>query len=155
MASFCCYDNSDVIATLIITRSRLSAPIITNFHLYPRQLWWQFFQIFDCGDVRSLCSNSGGMDPGKLYRATLKQLQNCNNTQQKNQTNFSLQVLQNYNCIETVLHENKKKLSGYIVAQSASLYALLFVIINIYSVYSIYFGFGHFNFIQGYILYNK
>ena len=81
MASFCCYDNSDVIATLIITRSRLSAPITTNFHLYPRQLWWQFFQIFDCGDVRSLCSNSGGMDPEKLYRATLKQLQNCNNTQ--------------------------------------------------------------------------
>ena len=61
--------------------SRLSAPIITNFHLYPVQLWWQFFQIFVCGDVLSLCSNSGGMDPEKLYRATLKQLQNCNNTQ--------------------------------------------------------------------------
>ena len=29
-------------------------------------------------------------------------------------------------------------LLGYIVAQSASLYALLFVIINIYSVYSVY-----------------
>ena len=41
----------------------------------------------------------------------------------------------------------------YIVAQSASLYALLFVIISIYSVYSIYFGVGHFNFIQGYMLY--
>ena len=38
----------------------------------------------------------------------------------------------------------------YIVAQSASLYALLFVII---SVYSIYFCVGHFNCIQGYILY--
>ena len=45
------------------------------------------------------------------------------------------------------------ELLGYIFAQSASLYALLFVIINIYSVYSIYFGVGHFNFIQGYILY--
>ena len=94
------------------------------------------------------------MDPEKLYRATLKQLKNCNNTE-NNQTNFSLQVLQSYNCMETVLHENKKKLSGYIVAQSASLYALLLVIINIYSVYSVYFGVGHFNFIQGYILYNK
>ena len=41
----------------------------------------------------------------------------------------------------------------HIFAQSALLYALLFVIINIYSVYSIYFGVGHFNFIQGYILY--
>ena len=44
---------------------------------------------------------------------------------------------------------------GYVFAQSALLYALLFVIINIYSVYSIYFGVGHFNFIQGYISYNK
>ena len=44
-------------------------------------------------------------------------------------------------------------LLGYIFAQSASLYALLFVIINVYSVYSIYFGVGHFNFIEGYILY--
>ena len=34
--SFCCYDNSNVIATLIIT----------NFHLYLTQLWWQFFQMF-------------------------------------------------------------------------------------------------------------
>ena len=41
-ASFCCYDNSDVIATLIIT----------NFHLYLiRSMWWQFFQIFVYGDV--------------------------------------------------------------------------------------------------------
>ena len=31
--------------------------------------------------------------------------------------------------------------------------ALLFVIINIYLIYSIYFGVGHFNFIQGYMLY--
>ena len=43
----------------------------------------------------------------------------------------------------------------YIFVQSALLYALFFVIINTYSVYSIYFGVGHFNFTQGYILYNK
>ena len=36
----------------------------------------------------------------------------------------------------------------YIFVQSASLYALLFVIINIYSDYSIYFGVEHFNFTQ-------
>ena len=41
----------------------------------------------------------------------------------------------------------------HIFAQSALLYALLFVIINIYSVYSIYFGVGHFTFIQGYTIY--
>ena len=35
------YDNSDVIATLIIT----------NVHLCLIQLWWQFFQIFVYGDV--------------------------------------------------------------------------------------------------------
>ena len=40
-ASFHCYDNSKVIATLIIT----------NFHLYLIQLWWQFFQIFVYGDL--------------------------------------------------------------------------------------------------------
>ena len=39
--SFRCYDNSDVIATLIII----------NFHLYLIHLWWQFFQIFVFGDV--------------------------------------------------------------------------------------------------------
>ena len=39
--SFRCYDNSRVIATLIIT----------IFHLYLIQLWWQFFQIFVYGDV--------------------------------------------------------------------------------------------------------
>ena len=42
---------------------------------------------------------------------------------------------------------------GYIFAQSAFLYALLFVIISIYSVYPIYFDVGHFNFIKGYIMY--
>ena len=36
-----CYDNSDVVTTLIIT----------NFHLYLIQLWWQFFQIFAYGDI--------------------------------------------------------------------------------------------------------
>ena len=41
MASFRCYDNSDVIAFLIMT----------NFHLYLIKLWWQFFQTFVYGDV--------------------------------------------------------------------------------------------------------
>ena len=41
MASFRCYDNSDVIAFLIMT----------NFHLYLIKLWWQFFQMFVYGDV--------------------------------------------------------------------------------------------------------
>ena len=41
IASFRCYDNSDVIATLIIT----------NFNLYLIHLWWQFFKIFVYGDV--------------------------------------------------------------------------------------------------------
>ena len=41
MASFRCYDNSDVIATLIMT----------NFHFYLIQLWWQFFRMFVYGDV--------------------------------------------------------------------------------------------------------
>ena len=36
MASFCCYDNSDVIVTLIIK----------IFQLYLIQPWWVFFQIF-------------------------------------------------------------------------------------------------------------
>ena len=40
-ASFRCYDNSDVIVTLIIT----------NFHLYIIQQWCQFFKIFVYGDV--------------------------------------------------------------------------------------------------------
>ena len=41
MASFRCYDNSDVLPNLITT----------NFHLYLIQQWWQFFQIFAHGDV--------------------------------------------------------------------------------------------------------
>ena len=52
--SFRCYDNSDVIVTLIIT----------NLHLYLTQLWWQFF----CLCRRSLWSNLAGIDPEKLYR---------------------------------------------------------------------------------------
>ena len=39
--SFRCYDNSDAVATLIIT----------NFHLLLVQLWWKFFQNFVYGDV--------------------------------------------------------------------------------------------------------
>ena len=39
--SFRCYDNSDAVATLIMT----------NFHLYLIQLLWQFFQNFVYGDV--------------------------------------------------------------------------------------------------------
>ena len=57
MTSFRCYDNSDVIATLIIT----------NFHLYLIQLWWQFFQMFVYGDV---VYGDVVIDPEKLYRAT-------------------------------------------------------------------------------------
>ena len=39
--SFRCYDNSDAVASLIIS----------NFHLHLIQLWWQFFQNFVYGDV--------------------------------------------------------------------------------------------------------
>ena len=60
MASFRCSDNSDVIATLIIT----------NFHLYLIQLWCQFFQIFVYGDV-VYAQTWEGINPEKLYRATL------------------------------------------------------------------------------------
>ena len=59
MASFRCYDSSDVIATLIMT----------NFPLYLIQLWWQFFPNA-CLWRRSLCSNLAGIDSEKLYRAT-------------------------------------------------------------------------------------
>ena len=38
-------------------------------------------------------------------------------------------------------------LKYFLLSETALLYALLFVIINIYSVYSIYFGVGHFNFV--------
>ena len=59
MASFRCYDSSDVSAILIIT----------NFPLYLIQLWWQFFPNA-CLWRRSLCSNLAGIDSEKLYRAT-------------------------------------------------------------------------------------
>ena len=59
MASFHCYDSSDVIAILIMT----------NFPLYLIQLWWQFFPNA-CLWRRSLCSNLAGIDSEKLYRAT-------------------------------------------------------------------------------------
>ena len=59
MASFRCYDSSDVIAILIMT----------NFPLYLIQLWWQFFPNA-CLWRRSLCSNLAGIDSEKLYRAT-------------------------------------------------------------------------------------
>ena len=63
MASFRCYDNSDVIATLIIT----------NFHLYLIQLWWQFFQIFVYGDV-VYAQTWEVLTLDKLYRATLRNI---------------------------------------------------------------------------------
>ena len=59
MASFHCYDSSDVIAILIVT----------NFPLYLIQLWWQFFPNA-CLWRPSLCSNLAGIDSKKLYRAT-------------------------------------------------------------------------------------
>ena len=62
MVSFLCYDNSDVIVTLIIT----------NFHLYLIHVWCQFQFPNICVWRRSLCSNLGGIDSEKLYRATLK-----------------------------------------------------------------------------------
>ena len=61
MVSFRCYDNSDVIATLIMT----------NFHLYLIQLLWQFFEIFVYSDV-FYAQTWEVFDPEKLYRATLK-----------------------------------------------------------------------------------
>ena len=59
MASFRCYDSSDVIAILIMT----------NFLLYLIQLRWQFFPNA-CLWRRSLCSNLAGIDSEKLSRAT-------------------------------------------------------------------------------------
>ena len=59
MASFRCYDSSDIIAILIMT----------NFPLYLIQLWWQFFPDA-CLWRRSLCSNLAGIDSEKLYGAT-------------------------------------------------------------------------------------
>ena len=66
MASSRCYDNFDVIATLIMTNFRL----IFFFHFYlcnttvvamfPNVCFWR----------RSLCLNLAGIDPEKLYQAT-------------------------------------------------------------------------------------
>ena len=47
--------------------------IITNFHLYLIQLWWRFFQFFFF-TRHSLCSNLGGIDHEKPYRATLSRV---------------------------------------------------------------------------------
>ena len=58
MVSLRCYDNSDLIATLIMT----------NFHLYLIQLWWQFFQMIVYGDV--VYAQTWQVYPEELYRAT-------------------------------------------------------------------------------------
>ena len=61
MASFHCYDNSDVIATLIIKKiSSLSNT--TGVAIFPNLRLWR----------RSLYSNLGRIDPEKLYQAELK-----------------------------------------------------------------------------------
>ena len=57
--AFCCCDNSNVIATLIIK----------NFHLYLIQLWWQIPDL--CLWRLSLCSKVGGIALEKLCQATL------------------------------------------------------------------------------------
>ena len=62
MASFRCYDNSDVIGFLIMT----------NFHLYLIKLWWQFFEMFVYGNVVMLLKNCYS------YRATsIRQYGQC------------------------------------------------------------------------------
>ena len=61
MASFGCYDNSDVIATRDHNKfSSLSNTTVVA--VFPNLCLWR----------RSLYSNLGGIDPEKLYRATLK-----------------------------------------------------------------------------------
>ena len=45
--------------------------IITNFHLYLIQLWWQFFQIFVYGDV-VYAQSLEVLTLKELYRATLR-----------------------------------------------------------------------------------
>ena len=62
MASFRCYDNCDVIATLITA----------NLYLYLIQLWRQFFQIFVYGDV-VYAQTWEVQTLKKLFRATLTQ----------------------------------------------------------------------------------
>ena len=62
MASFRCFENSDVIATLITA----------NLYLYLIQLWRQFFQISVYGDV-VYAQIWEVLTLKKLYRATLTQ----------------------------------------------------------------------------------
>ena len=62
MASFRCYENSDVIATLITA----------NLYLYLTQLWRQFFQISLYGDL-VYAQIWEVLTLKKLYRATLTQ----------------------------------------------------------------------------------
>ena len=62
MASFRCYENSDVIATLITA----------NLYLYLIQLWRQFFQISVYGDL-VYAQIWEVLTLKKLYRATLTQ----------------------------------------------------------------------------------
>ena len=60
MESFRCYDNSDVIATLVMTNFHLNT---TVFAIFPNVCLWR----------RSLCSDltlKNSLDPEKLYRAT-------------------------------------------------------------------------------------
>ena len=51
MASFRCYDNSNVIVTLIIT----------NFHLYQYSCGGNFSKSLLMADIIILCSNMGGI----------------------------------------------------------------------------------------------
>ena len=60
MASFRCYENSDVIATLITA----------NLYLYLIQLWRQFFQISVYGDL-VYAQIWEVLTLKKLYRSTL------------------------------------------------------------------------------------
>ena len=62
MASFRCYENSDVIATLITA----------NLYLYLIQLWRQFFQISLYGDL-VYAQIWEVLTLKKLHRATLTQ----------------------------------------------------------------------------------
>ena len=62
MASLRCYENSDVIATLITA----------NLYLYLIQLWRQFFQISVYGDL-VYAQIWEVLTLKKLYRATLTQ----------------------------------------------------------------------------------
>ena len=60
MESFRCYDNSDVIATLVMTNFHLNTTVVA---IFPNVCLWR----------RSLCSDltlKNSLDPEKLYRAT-------------------------------------------------------------------------------------